>query len=33
VKKYVEAMEGRVWCESEFGKGATFVVEFKQRES
>jgi len=33
VKKYVEAMEGRVWCESEFGKGATFVVEFKQQES
>lgn len=33
VKKYVEAMEGRVWCESEFGKGAAFVVEFKQQES
>lgn len=27
VKKMVEAMNGRVWCESEFGKGATFVVE------
>ncbi len=23
----VEAMNGRVWCESEFGKGATFIVE------
>lgn len=29
VKKYVEAMEGKVWCESEVGKGATFIVEFK----
>jgi signal transduction histidine kinase len=27
VKKLVEAMHGRVWCESELGKGATFVVE------
>ena len=27
VKKMVEAMNGRVWCESEVGKGATFVVE------
>jgi signal transduction histidine kinase len=27
VKKMVEAMNGRVWCESEAGKGATFVVE------
>jgi PAS domain S-box-containing protein len=27
VKKLVEAMNGRVWCESEFGKGATFIVE------
>ena len=26
VKKMVEAMEGRVWCESEPGHGATFVV-------
>lgn len=29
VKKYVEAMNGKVWCESEVGKGANFVVEFK----
>jgi signal transduction histidine kinase/ligand-binding sensor domain-containing protein len=28
VKKMVEAMNGRVWCESEAGKGATFIVEF-----
>lgn len=27
VKKMVEAMNGRVWCESELGKGATFIVE------
>lgn len=27
VKKMVEAMKGRVWCESEPGKGATFVVQ------
>ena len=30
VKKYVEAMQGRVWCESEHGKGANFIVEFKR---
>ncbi len=27
VKRLVEAMNGRIWCESEFGAGATFVVE------
>jgi signal transduction histidine kinase len=27
VKKMVEVMQGRVWCESELGCGATFVVE------
>ncbi len=27
VKKMVEAMNGKVWCESELGKGATFIVE------
>jgi len=26
----VEAMKGKVWCESEFGKGAKFIVEFKK---
>jgi len=30
VKKYVEAMQGKVWCESEHGKGANFIVEFKR---
>jgi signal transduction histidine kinase len=30
VKKYVEAMEGKVWVESEFGKGAKFIVEFNK---
>lgn len=28
VKKYVEAMDGKIWCESESGKGASFIVEF-----
>ncbi|SMG50574.1 Signal transduction histidine kinase [Marivirga sericea] len=28
VKKYVEEMNGSVWCESEFGKGAKFIVAF-----
>ncbi len=27
VKKLVEAMNGHIWCESELGKGATFIVE------
>lgn len=27
VKKMVEAMNGKVWCESEEGKGTTFIVE------
>jgi signal transduction histidine kinase/Tfp pilus assembly protein PilF len=27
VKKLVEAMNGHVWCESELGKGAAFIVE------
>ena len=30
VKKYVEAMKGKVWCESEFGHGAKFIVEFNK---
>lgn len=29
VKKYVTAMKGKVWCESELGKGAKFIIEFK----
>jgi signal transduction histidine kinase len=28
VKKFVEAMNGRIWCESEEGKGVSFFVEF-----
>ncbi len=28
VKKYMEAMQGDVWCESVAGQGATFVVRF-----
>lgn len=28
VKKLVTNMHGQVWCESELGKGATFIVEF-----
>jgi signal transduction histidine kinase len=27
VKKLVEAMNGRVWCDSKLGKGSTFIVE------
>ncbi|HEY0743504.1 MAG TPA: ATP-binding protein [Chryseosolibacter sp.] len=29
VKKYVELMKGTVWCESEVGKGAVFLLRFK----
>ena len=32
VKKYVEAMNGRVWCETVLGEGSTFVVEFDRHE-
>ena len=28
VKKLVENLRGRVWCETELGKGSTFIVEF-----
>jgi len=30
VKKYVELMGGKVWCESEQGKGASFIVNFEK---
>jgi signal transduction histidine kinase len=30
VKQYVEAMQGRVWCQSVPNQGATFIVEFAQ---
>lgn len=29
VKKYVELMNGVVWCESEHGKGAEFFIKFR----
>lgn len=32
VKKYVELMNGKVWCESEEGQGASFFVRFKEFE-
>ncbi|MFZ6002154.1 MAG: sensor histidine kinase, partial [Bacteroidota bacterium] len=31
VKKYVELMGGRVWCESEQGHGASFIVEIPKK--
>lgn len=33
VKTLVEAMQGRVWCESELGKGATFIVELPSADA
>lgn len=30
VKKYVEAMDGKIWCESESGNGASFFVAFNR---
>jgi signal transduction histidine kinase len=32
VKKYVEEMNGSVWCESELGKGANFIVSFAKKD-
>lgn len=32
VKKYVEAMNGQIWCESEFKKGANFLVSFPKAD-
>ncbi len=29
VKKYTEAMKGKVWCRSKFREGATFILEFE----
>ncbi len=33
VKKMVVAMNGKVWCESEYGNGATFIVELPSQSS
>jgi signal transduction histidine kinase/ligand-binding sensor domain-containing protein len=30
VKKYVDVMGGKVWCESEPGKGSNFIVSFRK---
>lgn len=30
VKRMVEAMNGRIWCESQPGQGASFIVEFPE---
>ena len=32
-KKFVEAMHGKIWCESETGKGARFMVELHQNQT
>ena len=32
VKKYVDVMGGRVWCESESGKGSNFIVALKRSQ-
>lgn len=32
VKKLVEAMNGKVWCETELGRGATFIIEFPRAD-
>lgn len=32
VKKFVEAMHGKIWCESEFGQGASFFVTLPSKE-
>jgi signal transduction histidine kinase len=33
VMKYVEAMRGKIWCDSKPGRGATIGVEFKMYQS
>ena len=30
VKKYIDIVNGKVWCESEEGQGATFIVELRK---
>ena len=31
VKKYIEAMNGKIWCESQFGEGARFIIELDNK--
>ncbi len=33
VKKYIDDMDGKIWCESEAGKGANFIIEFELVEN
>ena len=33
VKRFTEALNGKVWCESELGQGATFIVELPNVKS
>lgn len=33
VKKFVESMKGQIWCESEAGKGASFLVKFPKSDT
>ncbi len=32
VKKYVDVLHGKVWCECDEGEGANFIVEFKKSD-
>ena len=32
VKKYVDVMGGRVWCESVSGKGSNFIVALRRSQ-
>jgi signal transduction histidine kinase len=32
VKKFVEAMNGQIWCESQFGEGASFFVALENKQ-
>ena len=32
VKKYVDVMGGKVWCESQSGKGSNFIVAFQKAD-
>lgn len=32
-RKYVKEMDGKIWCESEWGKGASFFISFKRLDA